>query len=245
MIYLGSHTVNYLWLGSNPVDAAWLGSNPVYPYSVGNAYITPTSLSFPNTSSTGTLNVYDTHNHGWTIQGGTSVVSLSRYSGTGNATITVTASANPYSISRDASLEFKDSSTLATTTVNVTQAAAPAPSAVYYTITPGTFTVRYYNMFELDWMLGTGRDQSDITSGSYASPTYYGDVLNWPDPWSESDYKVLVPTNEYGTTKRVYYSVIALDIDGMPLTSEYTGSAYVDIPLHPAESIYTIQLPDL
>lgn len=241
MISLGNLTLpdGKITLGNTSVKEISLGYTKIWPFNQSVAHINPTSLFFVSGATTGTLYVTDSSNHGWTIQGGAAMATLSKYVGTGDTTITVSVTQNPGSSQRTATLTFTDRYNSQTQTVSLTQAAAPAPSQVYLEIATGTYNAIYPNTEAIDWTLSWDREQTDIISSNYF-PIYYGDNVTW----GENDVHELVSPSEYGSTKTVFYEVVVLDYGGSILYQNQS-SAEVWIPSNPGQSVYTIQLPNL
>ena len=226
-------------LGNTSVKEISLGYTKIWPFNQTAAYINPTALFFASGSTTGTLYVTDSSNHGWTLQGGGSMATLSKYVGTGDTTITVSVSQNPGSSQRTATLTFTDRYNSQTQTVTLTQAAAPAPSQVYLEIATGTYNAIYPDTGAIDWVIAWDHEMSDIISSNYF-PVYYGDNVTW----GENDVHEYVSPSEYGSTKTVFYELAVIDYNGQPITT-YQSSADVWIPSNPGQSVYTIQLPNL
>ena len=241
MISLGNITLpdGNMTLGNTPIKEISLGYTKVWPFNQSVAHINPTSLFFVSGATTGTLYVTDSSNHGWTIQGGATMATLSKYVGTGDTSITVTVGANPFSSQRTATLTFTDRYNSQTQTVALTQAAAPAPSQVYLEIATGTYNAIYPDTDAIDWTLSWDNAQTDIISSNYF-PIAYGDNVTW----GENDVHELISTSEYGSYKTVWYEVVVLDFNGNVLYNN-KSTADVWIPSNPAQSVYTIQLPNL
>ena len=241
MISLGNLNLpdGKMTLGNTSIKEISLGYIKVWPFTQATAYINPASLNFASGATTGTLYVTDTSNHGWTLQGGGSMATLSKYAGTGDTTITVSVSQNPGSSQRTATLTFTDRYNSQTQTVSLTQAAAPAPANVYLEIAAGTYNATYPYTNAIDWTLSWDMDQTDIISSNYF-PIFYGDNVTW----GENDVHELIPTSEYGSYKTVFYDVVVLDSNGNILYRDQS-SAEVYIPENPAQSEYIIQLPNL
>lgn len=241
MLSFGNTDIKSFSFGSTPVNSIWFGATKVWPIVDANASISPATFNVGSGATTVTAYITDTYNHGWRLTSG-GWVTPSRYIGTGTTTVTLSATANPQSTQRSATLTFTDTRTSAATTVQVYQAAAPAPSYVQVRINSGTYTVRDYNFFELDWILAEDHELSNIlASDQYASPSYVGDVITW----GEYDIPISISPSEYGSYKRVYYEVVALDTNGNVI--QYFGIDYAEvyIPQNPAQSEYTIELPNL
>lgn len=91
MIKLGTGNVT-LYLGDKKVKAAWLGTEKVYPNSF--LELSASSLSFAAAGQTQTLGISVEDGQTWSISGTPAGWSLSASSGTGSATVTVTAPNN-------------------------------------------------------------------------------------------------------------------------------------------------------
>lgn len=217
-------------LGNTPIVEISLGSIVLWPLNI-DATITPTFVSFASGASQTTLTILDSRNHGWTLSA-SGFASISKTVGTGSTTVVVSAQANPTSTERNATLTFTDRTSLVSISVFVTQQAAAAAQSLIFAINPGEYTIRYNNAYELSWTLAWDRDLIDvIDSGVIAQPMYYGDTYQW----GTTDYTETVPSSQFGTTKRVFYELVVLDIDGNLLTQQ-TGNAEVTIPSNPPAS---------
>ena len=240
-ISLGNLTPVNLSLGNKPILEVSFGNVLLWPTSTA-AVISPTSVSFASGATSSTLYVSDRYNHGWTLQGG-SWITKSMSVGTGTTAITISASANPTSSVRNDTLTFTDRNTSVSTGVYISQAAAAAAQSLIFAINPGTYTVLSYNAYEIDWTLGWDRDLIDvIDSGVIAQPMSYGDTYQW----GTTDYTETIPSSQFGTTKRVFYELVVLDIDGNLITQQ-TGNADVTIPSNPpaSQTYVYLNLPSL
>ena len=243
MINFGNLMPSNISLGNTPIVEITLGNTRVWPVST-EATVSPTMFSFESGLTTGrTLYITDTYNHGWTLTGGGGWASASSYVGTGSTTVRITVPSNPSTSTRETYFTFTDRNTSNTTFITVQQAAAPAAQSLIFAINPGTYTVLANNAYEIDWTLGWDRDLIDvIDSGVIAQPMYYGDVIQW----GTTNYTETIPSSQFGTTKRVFYELVVLDIDGNLITQQ-TGNADVTIPSNPPASqqyVY-LNLPSL
>ena len=227
---LGNLTPVGVTLGNKSVLEVSLGSIVLWPMST-DATISPISVEIGSGATSTVLYITDRYSHGWTLTGG-NFVTKSASVGTGSTTVTVSAPANPTSAQRTDTLTFTDRNTSVQTGVYIIQQAAAAAQSLIFAINPGTYTVLSYNAYEIDWTLGWDRDLIDvIDSGVIAQPMYYGDVIQW----GTTDYTETIPSSQFGTTKRVFYELVVLDIDGNLITQQ-TGNAEVTIPSNPPAS---------
>lgn len=101
MIKLGTGNVT-LYLGDKKVKAAWLGSEKVYPNSF--LELSASSLSFAAAGQTQQLAITVNDGQAWTIAALPAGFSVSASSGTGPATVTITAANNTSTTARTGAL---------------------------------------------------------------------------------------------------------------------------------------------
>jgi len=135
----------------------------------GTFSVTPMSRSF--TSSGGSESFAVTSNLSWTVSSGVSWLTLSKTSGTGNATVTAKAEANTSTDSRKGTITFKAGGS--SYQVAVAQSGQSNPN-------PGTHDY-------VDLGLPSGLLWATMNVGA-SSPEEYGDHFAWGETTTKSDY---------------------------------------------------------
>lgn len=149
------------------------------------ATISPTSLSFDYTGGTKYLSVSDPSNHGWSLSENSDWISLSHNYGTGNTTISVTATTSPASSARTAEIIFRDITQTGTTTVSVSQEINPANQ--YLTITAVTAGWVELNQYKNDESVPKPKRQLrySLDGGS-----------TWTYPTNDSYYEIYLDSGD-------------------------------------------------
>lgn len=140
MIKLGSGNIT-LYLGDKKVTAVWLGSEKVYPNSF--LELSASSLSFAAAGQTQQLAITVNDGQAWTIAALPAGFSVSASSGTGPATVTVTAANNTSTTVRTGALTVNSEDLSAACSLSQTAGAkvfaAPVITDFHYTGTGMTY----------------------------------------------------------------------------------------------------------
>lgn len=177
MIKLGTGNVT-LYLGDKKVKAAWLGSEKVYPNSF--LELSASSLSFAAAGQTQQLAITVNDGQAWTIAALPAGFSVSASSGTGPATVTVTAANNTSTTARTGALTVNSedlsavcslSQTAGTKVYGAWQNVSLTIDTTSFAASGGTSAMRVNVKRTWTWNGVAGSGGTETSTSSLASPS--------------------------------------------------------------------------